>query len=462
MSGENKYIDQVLKQKFENFAPEPPESVWLKVKHKITGQPGSPLSGTHIIMPVITGIALLMALIAILINIQSDNHLSFTRTLDSEPVFYASANIDDAVNMQHAFNAASQNISNTNQEKLNPYFNSSDKITAQESNRQTQNIKVRKPLVIDPPSLAADVQELVEAPALQSVTEDNKVLLVTDPASDISRSATGFQMDRQNPGSDIHLAGNSNNASLAERPSSLQEAYNDYLNDHKPGWSFGLFFNPEIVFYNDDGISQNRSYGVDLNAYYRFSDYFIQSGLGIKITNDWGNYHIDYNEYLGSYEHVYEVTFDSTNQGIIPTYHTYTLDVYDSINHLRITEAKARYTYFELPILFGYGKRLHKFSYYISGGPNISFLLDKKLDGITYPEEQVRIVNVDRKVPVRLNTNWQLLLRIGLGYNLNDNFSLMIEPTFKYYMKSEYDFSNQSSTPYSFGARVGIIYHLNK
>jgi hypothetical protein len=154
------------------------------------------------------------------------------------------------------------------------------------------------------------------------------------------------------------------------------------------------------------------------------------------------------------------VTFDSTANGYIPTFYTQTVDVYDSIDYYAINESKASYTYLEIPLLFGYQKDFKRFSLSLKGGPSMSLMISRNVPKAIYPEDKIRIVNMDRTLPTRINLNWQMMFSAGFGFNLTDKFSLNVEPAFRYFVNPEFNNGTSSRHPYSFGVRAGIIYKL--
>ena len=95
MAGKENHIDKIIRQKFENFAPAPPETVWEQVRDNIGDQPGgnpngSP-SGNPIIMPVIAILTIGLILTVTLFNHNADARIMATRSNDKVPVYYAVA-----------------------------------------------------------------------------------------------------------------------------------------------------------------------------------------------------------------------------------------------------------------------------------------------------------------------------------------------------------------------------------
>jgi hypothetical protein len=233
--------------------------------------------------------------------------------------------------------------------------------------------------------------------------------------------------------------------------------HDEYYRIPKGTWRAGLIFNPEVTRYSD---RSNSSLGLHLALSYQYSDFYLTSGVGLRNATEKGNYSIEYNQYLGSYDHVYYVSFDSTEQGVIPTYHTFEVDVYDTINHYKIGETKIHYQYLDIPVLFGYRKSFGKISAFVNAGPNVSFMVGRSVNNPPEMNAKARILKAEQTIPQRVGTNWQLIFGGGIDVELSKRFSFALEPTFRLFMSPEYGSFN--SKPYALGVRTGVYYQLGK
>ncbi|MBN1338874.1 MAG: hypothetical protein JXA03_06090 [Bacteroidales bacterium] len=230
---------------------------------------------------------------------------------------------------------------------------------------------------------------------------------------------------------------------------------NAYVTKHR--WSFGLFFIPESVIYPDDNDIHKRSYSIDLHAMMNNEGFILQSGLGVAFSEDNGDYTVNYEKYLGSYEDVYDITFDSASGGVIPVYHTQTVEVYDSTRYVSISETKNRYTYLQLPVFIGYGLEHKRVTWSVKAGPSVSLLMSEKIPGINFPGKDIRVIGIDEKVPERIRLHWQIIFSAGMSYKLSNRVNLVFEPVFRYYIKSAYGRNTiQTKHPYSYGIRTGL------
>jgi hypothetical protein len=222
----------------------------------------------------------------------------------------------------------------------------------------------------------------------------------------------------------------------------------------------GLYFTPEVIFYPDDSIPNQRSYTFEATGRWVKRDFFIESGLGLSFSSDDGNYAIDYEKFLGSYDDVYSVTFDTTESGaVVPVYHTNVVNVYDSISKYRVEQTRNKYTYLQIPVYLGFQKEVNRFGWYFKGGPVLAILVHENI-----PEPDAgndKIIAVDQQMPSRVNTYWQFAVGAGITYKLSNKVSIAVEPVFRYYLNSQYQRKYITTrNPYSVGLRAGLLFNL--
>lgn len=222
-------------------------------------------------------------------------------------------------------------------------------------------------------------------------------------------------------------------------------------------WELGLQFSPEWITLpeNENNI---QSYGIDLSATYFFNNnWFGETGLGVSFSKDDGLYSVEYEEavFKGSYADVYEVTFDTINGEIMPTYHTKEVNVYDTVDKVAVSQNKNAYVYLNIPISFGYGGQLgKKFSYYAKMGINNSFRI---YQDIPEPQLEGNIVKQEAVYHKRTSWNMQAQMNVGINYHISPQFLFGLEPNARYYVKSLVE-DNKAGNPYGFGFKVGFKY----
>ncbi|MCD4683808.1 MAG: PorT family protein [Bacteroidales bacterium] len=477
MSEKYKNIDDLFRDKFNDLEVDPPAHVWDNVKSGIYGSgkfgPGKPF---------FYGGIMFLSVALIFLGVYS--FLFFNSTPDINPEIYTANNLTEI-----------NNSTNKSEDNL---------LAMQSAPIKEVDVSYQDHSSSDPKSKGKKKQKVIfDISQNNNITSGKTSLVVTDnnnltktvpsniqkekdPATDISEIANELlEISFLKPGDDSELLAlnqteyeavetkmeeinteiieeenvantlSDNNPSNPEQ-SSNQEVRSDY--GKKGNLKLGVYFTPEMIFYPSNSGFNNRSYSVDLNAIYEFSGYLIQSGIGVNWLSDDGNYKIDYNKYLGSYEDVYNVTFDTTGNEVIPIYHTETVDVYDSIDHITITPTKSNYTYLQIPVLFGYGHENRRFGWFVKGGPSLSILVHENIADINLSDSQNQIINVENELPSRISTNWQFVFSGGVSYKLSSHLSLSVEPVFRYYIKSVYDNTNlNTKNPYSLGLRAGFL-----
>ncbi|PIY30964.1 MAG: hypothetical protein COZ08_09970, partial [Bacteroidetes bacterium CG_4_10_14_3_um_filter_42_6] len=122
-------------------------------------------------------------------------------------------------------------------------------------------------------------------------------------------------------------------------------------------WSSFVGVSPEFVTTTFDSVTLINTYSVNYEPIFHLNkQFFLRFGIGVSYARDRGFAKLDYisNDLMGTYNDVYNVTFDSLNGQVVPTYYTKTVEVWDSIRHLVISEVTNRYIYVQVPVLVGY------------------------------------------------------------------------------------------------------------
>jgi len=457
MSIKNSNIDDLFRDKFKDFEPNPPEHIWENIRQRInTGgdsNPGKPFTKGGI-----AGISTIIILIGLLsfYQIQNDDKKSLRGFTESNSLAlndYPIQQTDAKSELEFAMKSESDPGSKPSGKKVKrmdePAIIIGKEVNIPDAKIGLTDDKTDKNLegkVNDQSGLR------VEEASMNFIENrhSNPIALLDSKPEDYFVFAKSGAL---NPGK-IEVRTEEKITALSVSKSDAKH-HGDY---GKPdSWLLGLYFTPEMLYNPSDNRLNTRNYSLDINATYRFSGYMVQSGLGAMWSSDAGNCKIDYNQYLGSYEDVYNVTFDTTGGEVIPTYYTETVMVYDTINHISVTPAENKYTYLNVPLLFGYGNEGRKFGWFIKAGPSLSVLVSEKLNGNNLSDSPNRIINIENEVPTRIQTNWHLLMSGGVTLGLGKNLNISIEPVFRYYIKSAYELNKvKSKNPYSVGLRAGL------
>ena len=443
---DHQHIDELIRRKFEGFEPVPPESVWEKVRAGIGPDSPPPRSG-NISLPILTGLVILFGLVSLLwlVNrMESAIPLEIANTPAlSDDVSQFLAPEDDMLMADAAYLHMQHHALQENDDQTGRILTAS-------------SIPVRKPFEgYSTPSTLTDETPGTSATAnLKPAAKEN--------GNRFERfTAEGWRIQGKGLQGDIRVAEAYD--ALMDRKDSWNREDEEYVAPTKPSWSVGLFFNPDITFYPSDDISNGLSYSLQILPRVRFNHFYLQSGLGLRIGGDRGDYQVNYNKYLGSYEHVDDVTFDTTGSVIVPIYHTHTEEVYDTIPYYSISETRVTYAYLDVPLLLGREWSFNRVSLFLHAGPSVSILLGRSSAQADYPDEQIRILNESQQILARQQINWQVMAGAGFSYSFNDNVSLSLEPTFRYYLTKDFENDQLNSRhPYSFGVRAGFIFHFNR
>ena len=462
-------IDDLFRDKFDNYEVDPPDYVWENVKTRIGNNNGNG-GTTRLGKGGITGITLLAIAIGIASFFLMNNNPASSEELSGDPRIESQAQQKILVaDNQYATTTTERDNNQPSAVAESPEVPGRETREARKESKKAKvrgNNPKRNAAIILQPNLTAGMPAAREAKTPLAV-EPFKAMPFTvkqqpEPLTVVSKT------EKNNAEGDNEIAAATSASSEPEadmlRGQNSPEATtpvshglrSDYGADGQ--WVFGLYFTPEILFYPSDDQLKNYSYSLDLHASYRLGNYFIQSGLGFARNHEQGNSTIDYNKYMGSYEDVYDVTFDSTENGINPVYHTETVYVYDSVSHVVISPSKRYYTYLQLPLFIGYGETSRRFGWFVKGGPSLSFLVHEDIPSAGSGMGKAKIINVENELPARISTNWQFIVSAGATYKLGSKVSISMEPMLRYYVNSVYEPGKLNTKhPFSVGLRTGFL-----
>ncbi len=249
-------------------------------------------------------------------------------------------------------------------------------------------------------------------------------------------------------------------------------------------WSVSAMASPTVYLRPDMGIGEisdqissseqtRLSYTGGVGFAYKISRKIsIQSGLYYsKIGNEVGgiNSFAGFREYdFTKGDHNFEVL---TSNGTIYTDNAdvflrdnsgdrvqtmYTNDVFDpakaNLSYINNTLFQ-NFSYLEMPVIFRYKLVDKSIDFNLIGGLSYNLLVNNSvhtvIDGSRYNVGKTEGMN-----PLMVSSS----LGMGMEYNLNDKFSLNLEPIFKYYLNPFGEFTGLKSQPFSFGVFSGLSY----
>lgn len=437
MTEESKYLDKLFQSKFAGFEAAPPASVWENVHAELHGKGGGSINPVN--LAVLAALIMISGLLGFsIINESSSTSQSNiiadgpTAMLFEEPAMANPGALEIPANIEKKI--ADIPVKHPSSRTISP--------------------------VIEPEEDTEEVSEQIEPHATL-----HDYYVETTFGDAFSEEARLAKL-RTRRSYSIYSAFFSINDDLIQVRDSKYNPRYTRMNDgerrynRRASWQLGVFFTPDVVFYPEDSIPNQRSYTVDVSGKWIKNEFFVESGLGVTFSSDDGKYAIDYEKFLGTYDDVYNVTFDTTAGGaIVPIYHTSIVDVYDSISQFRIEKTQNKYTYLQIPLYFGFQKQVNRFGWFIKAGPIFNVLIHENIPSPDAGND--KIIDIDQQMPSRVNTNWQLAFSAGLNYQLSDKVSLAIEPIFKYYLNSQYQRKYITTRhPYSIGLRTGLLFNF--
>lgn len=225
--------------------------------------------------------------------------------------------------------------------------------------------------------------------------------------------------------------------------------------------SLGLSYSPEWMFNTLEGAKFVNNFAIE--GLFHYGPFSIRTGVGLSIGKGTNEVKIEYNDYLGTYNKLDSIQFkwDTPTHQYLPTYYLSRKDVWDSL--LRIEDAKIvkRYTYLQIPLIFGYTfYEREKFSAGFRIGPVMSALLTVKELSDPYDQGKNRVIRVNDISPEQVDLNWQVMTGLSAIYRFNDRFRFELEPSVRYYFNSVYEKPYNNAKPWSAGIRAGFLIDL--
>ncbi len=448
MEQHNQHIDRIIKEKFENFAPVPPESVWQGIEASLDA-PQTTGFFTGTVRWIFYGAAVAIILLLGWLLLSNGNQT--------------------AVNKYRQTVVSEQNVAPSSQsgidyqEKRQSGLKKEEKgsvsiTTANQSGLQSDNT--------ESPVLSNDNNTTVTKQVGGTLLgkQDKKFSYTTTISNNSGQTVTSERQVQLNSLNSLMLRNTvfvTGSGSLL--PLNTPVYSNESKNKKASRWRAGIFMSPEFTINTIDSLRVLQAYS--LNADFRYTaenGLFLKLGTGMQYARDRYFVHVRFKswDYLGSYDDVYEVTFDTTSGTPVPIYHTRKVDVYDSILHLNVSEATSRYLYLQFPVVAGYtGHLTGSWNWYVYGGPAINFLIWQTSDYPQVPENS-NIVSYTSSIYKRNSVVYQLWLGAGFEYMLNDNINFVLEPGFRYYFNPVYkDFYKKQSLS-AFTMRFGLTFKL--
>jgi hypothetical protein len=238
-------------------------------------------------------------------------------------------------------------------------------------------------------------------------------------------------------------------------PGTNPAAHDDYGKKQK--LLYGINFVPELIFPGSNKI--NKGIGIELTGRYMMNDFYLETGFGFNVSDDDGQYKIDYEQYdsIGYYYKVNSFAIDEITGK--PVYNTRLEAVFDTVNYNTSESTQNTYTYLYLPLYAGV--KLYEFkrlSLNLQAGIIYSVLISQHEPDASYTNDQATRITITNENPARISSNWIVAASLGLQYQINPTLDLNIEPMVKYYFKPVYERRYDPKATFGAGLRVGLYF----
>ena len=225
---------------------------------------------------------------------------------------------------------------------------------------------------------------------------------------------------------------------------------------------FGLFYSLEKMYNAEESGKMMHSVGVGFQYRPFNPKYVVRVGAGINISPGSFDYGVDYNEYMGTYNHLDSVTFTLAvdNFHLQPNYHETQREVFDTAVRTQYLTTDKRFEYLYVPVMLGYDfVRKEHFTFGLRAGPSLSVLLNKKQENPEFYIGRNQVVQVNLLTPLRNVMNWQLTGGLNFTFISKDNYFIELEPAFSWYFDQLSGEDENKKNPYSIGLRIemGIL-----
>ncbi len=448
MNNNTENIDNLVKDKFESFTPTPPDYIWGEIEKGIvsSSKPFWARNRTLISAAILILLGLLTTFFAF--NPFSDtnetNNVSEQINGIEKPAKPTSTFVDEATNSKKDVVG---DIINQESEKV------VEKSREVDFTEPVNDINQKGP--IQQETKAANVN-------LGNITvTENK--FVNTPL--ISNSQKSFMLEyRKEPftiaQNDISFMPFERN-NVYEIPDDISEEIKSKPKNSR--WEIGYFISPELTESAIDSVEILNSFNFNIEpTYFINNNWYIRSGLGFSYVRDRGFAKIKYNtqEYMGSYDDVYDITFDTLHGNITPVYHTKKVEVWDSVRHISVSNVTNSYLYLQIPLIFGYSSKSSgsPLSWYVNAGPAFNIKVSEWIETPKLSEPDADIISLQNNLPTRASNYFQLWVGAGLEYKLNKKLSVAIEPGYRHYLNNVYNNKNNQGPSNGFTLRVGLVY----
>ena len=462
MDNQIKNIEQSIRDKFDTFTPVPPSHIWEGVKLGAAVQAKPTFFAAYGKQLAVAASILLIGVIGlwwILPGSSDENTISENTDIEliiQSTVNSTTDNTEAESDFQDVHQDASESISKTSK---NSNTLTQDNLSIKKTDEADANLSDQVSPQISENTTLKEEKNTISVSNNNSVANSGKIEIKSElseiPQQNLSEissiTAISLAVDNE-PG-----------IRLSEYTPVATEIVFQNPQKSKSKWTSGIYLTAEFMLNDFDSVQLLPSYSMNYEPTYHFSNHlFLRFGAGMNYARDRGFAQIDYRNYevVGTYEDVYDITFDSIDGEVVPTYHTKTTDLWDSVQHVQVSEITNKYLYLQTPVLFGYYKKNTRFNWYFYGGPAFNVLVSKQIANPESGLEGVDIVDLENNLPERSPYFMQLWVGAGIEYKVGKKTALSFEPNYRYYFNNVYKNDPYKKALSSFSLRFGVVFTM--
>ncbi|OFX19118.1 MAG: hypothetical protein A2033_15905 [Bacteroidetes bacterium GWA2_31_9] len=499
MSKTNKNIEDLFRSNFENYKIEPSFDAWDKIDSKLSGYGFNNyfnrIFNSHKVIPSeklwpkiarkvwianfvkfqpfsfnIYNVGLVSSVI-ILVTIGLNNTSTIQNNIFEKPII--------AENNTKSIN----DFSNSFVTEVNTSFNEDKKSLNNNPNRKKFGFSEYLRNAIEKASPVEKENDIIKTTnPIQSINSkyivesqlerDNSVLNIKTKKDDINSKVilpnTATVSKKHNNTADTVGVNALGKPILMERQKWSYDVYTALVNSQSILKTDNKEFEKIIKDY-ESKQSTLLSYSVGLNVNYEYYGFVLQGGLSYSQLGFTGNRlslndsTFNSNNYMGYIADSARFSYDSlsyndTLSSILLAYDKFdTLSMYgnDSLLNNKLN-SKNKYRYFEFPLTVSYSVKQNNFTFGVTGGL-ITGLFINVSEGPKINSEK-KTSDLKKENPYAV-PNFSSYLGFYVGYELNNNSAIFLEPYYRKSLNSIYtkeSYFTQKFTAY--GARVGLRY----
>lgn len=301
----------------------------------------------------------------------------------------------------------------------------------------------------------------LEYQAIQELPEDKPTLseeAANPPMTATAIEAPAMTMSRENITDTVKTSALNPDSTIVPEVPKEKSGIKHKVPAGKFRSSIGVFYTPELMFNTLEGEKFVNNFGVE--GIFNDGPFSIRTGAGLSIAKGTNELTVEYNDFLGAYNKLDSMDFtwnDPTHQ-YLPTFYMTRQDVWDSLLKLDYPKVIKRYTYLQIPLIFGYDFwNNENFSIGFRIGPLLSVLLDSKQLSAEYDPGKNKVIRINDISPGQVSLNWQVMAGLNASVRLSESFKFEIEPCARYYFNSVYEKPVNNAKPWSIGVRAAFI-----